>query len=155
MADKEKIVLLTRLAVYDSRMSDSDKKINNYFLHDYIYAKNIRTRFFAFLGAVILVFFYALYRIFIEKTDIFTLDYVKELTVIVVFIVFVLVFYTAVGGLQAAFQYNASQKRINAYLDVLKKTGEMGKDNRSPDERAKAKENGRDIIYTSGNYKHY
>jgi len=155
MADKEKIVLLTRLAIYDTRMSESDKKINNYFLHDYIYAKNVRTRFFAFIGAAIVVLFYVLYRIFVEKTDIFTLDYVRELTVIAAFVVFVLVFYTAVGGLQAAFQYSASQKRINAYLDVLKKTGEMETDDRSPGERAKVRDNGRDSIYTSGNYKRY
>ena len=142
MADKEKIVLLTRLALYDKYMSESDKKTNGYFMHDYIYAKNIRTRFFAFLGAAIVVGFYMINKVLVEKADIFTLDYRKELTGAALFIVIVLAAYTAIGGLRAASAYRASQKRIKAYLDVLKKTGEKTREVRY----------GRNIVYTGNNH---
>ena len=150
MADKEKIVLLTRLAIYDKHLSDADKKMNNYFLHDYIYAKNIRTRFFAFTGSLIIVFFYALYRIFVEKADIFMLDYKKELTDVIGFIVIILVVYTAIGSLQAAIAYRAGQKRIKAYLEVLKKT--LARDAPAAGERVRERRYGRDIVYTGDNY---
>ena len=154
MADREKIVLLTRLALYDKYMSDSDKKTNGYFLHDYIYSKNIRTRFFAFFGALILILFNLIYRIFVEKTDIFMLDYKKELTDIVVFVVIVLVVYTAIGSLKAAVAYRASQKRIKAYLEVLKRTGEQtGAPRRAAVGRAYERRYGRDIVYTGADHK--
>jgi len=153
MIDKEKIVFLTRLAVYDKYMSESDKKKNCFFLHDYIYAKNIWTRFYAFLGSMIIVAFYLLHRIFVEKIDIFAMDYRKEITDIAVFIIIILVLYTLVGSLQAAVAYNASQKRIRAYLEVLKKAGEMKQARITADERANDKRYGRDLIYTGDNYK--
>jgi len=151
MADKEKIVLLTRLALYDKHMSDADKKINNYFLHDYIYAKNIRTRFFACCGTIILVLFYVMYRIFVEQADIFALDYVKELTGIAVFVAAVLVFYTLVGSLRAAVAFRASQKRIGAYLDVLDITS--GED-RLFEERVNNRRNGRNTVLPGNSNKH-
>jgi len=152
MPDKEKIVLLTRLAVYDKHMSESDKKMNDYFLHDYIYSKNIWTRFYAFLGSMILIAFYLLYRILIEETDIFSVDYVREFTNIAVFIVGVLVFYTLVGSLRAMVSYRAGQKRIRAYLDVLKKTGEPAEARRAG-ERAYERRHGRNLIYTGSDNK--
>ena len=152
MIEKEKIVLLTRLAVYDKHMSESDKKINNYFLHDYIYAKNIWTRFYAFIGSVIVVFFYLLYRILIEQTDVFAMDYRKEITDVAIFIIAVLVLYTLIGSLQAAVSYRASQKRIRAYLDVLNKTGEEKNARRIPGERTYERRYGQNIVYTGDNY---
>ena len=155
MIDKEKIVLLTRLAIYDKHMSESDKKINNYFLHDYIYARNLRTRFFAFIGSMIIILFYMMHRIIIEEIDIFALDYQKELTDIVIFIVIILVFYTIISSIQAAVTYKTSQKRIKAYLEVLKKAG-MEKDTQErASEEAYKRQHGRDIIYTGSNYQRY
>ena len=151
MPDKEKIVLLTRLAVYDKHMSESDKKMNDYFLHDYIYSKNIWTRFYAFIGSMILIVFYLLYRILIKETDIFALDYVKELTNIAIFVFVVLVFYTLVGSLRAMVSYRAGQKRIRAYLEVLRKTGETAET--PTGERAYERRHGRNLIYTGSNHK--
>ena len=150
MIDKEKIVLLTRLAIYDKHMSESDKKVNQYFLHDYIYSRNIRTRFFAFIGSLIVILFMVMHRVFIEEVDIFALDYRKEITEIVIFIVIVLVLYTVIGGLQAAVAYKTSQKRIKAYLEVLKKAG-MEKQTKTSEE-AYRRRYGRDLIYTGNNY---
>lgn len=119
--DKEKIVLLTRLAIYDKYMSESDKKINNYFLHDYIYKKNFATRAFAFIGSLIIVFFYLLHKVFVMGADIFELDYRQELIDIAIFVVVVLVLYTIIGSFKSAMEYKASQNRIKAYIEVLKK----------------------------------
>ena len=152
MVDKEKVVLLNRLAIYDKHISESDKKINDYFLHDYIYAKNIRTRFFAFIGSLIILAFYMLHRIFVEEIDLFALDYMKELTDAAVFIVIILVLYTLIGSLQASVTYRASQKRIRAYLEVLKRAGEMESAVKQTDEGNKINRYGRDIIYKSGDY---
>ena len=159
--DREKIVLLTRLAVYDKHLSESDRKINNYFLHDYIYSKNIRTRFFAFTGAFILFAYYAMYRILVLNADVFTLDYKKEITEAAVFFAAIIALYTIIGSIRAAVEYRICQKRIKAYMEVLKKTGEMGvKPKKADIFRAEPKErynenDGTSIIYKGGNYKHY
>ena len=155
MADREKIVLLSRLAVYDKHMSESDKKTNNYFMHDYIYSRNVRTRFFALLGSLIIIIFYAVNKILIQKADIFELDYKKEITAVIVFTVLVLILYTVIGGLKAASEYRAGQKRIKAYLEVLSKAGSDKSDKITAHEGTRKERHGRDIIYTGGNYKRY
>lgn len=116
---KEKIILMTKLAVYEKENSGRDQRINDYFLHDYIYKCNMWTRFSAIIGAVIVIFFIVLHKIFIESVDLFASDYVKELKSAVVLIVFLLVVYTVISTIKATMEYRTAQKRLNAYIQLL------------------------------------
>ncbi|MDR1687362.1 MAG: hypothetical protein LBS21_01965 [Clostridiales bacterium] len=125
MIDKEKIILMTQLAVYDKHGAEADRRINDYFLHDFIYKNNMWTRFSVILGSIILYFFYMLHRIFNEGLDIMTLDYIAELKKMGLFILVIAAVYTVIGSIKSSYDYRQSQKKISEYskrLSVL--TGE-------------------------------
>jgi len=124
--NKEKIILMTRLAVYDKHSAAKDKRINDYFLHDYIYKSNMYTRIAVITGALILVSLNILYRVLNESADIFDLDYTQELKKIGLFILAAALFYTVIGSLKAAREYYKCQKRIKEYTDCMEKLEKAG-----------------------------
>jgi hypothetical protein len=127
MIDKDKVILMTQLAVYDKHGAEKDRKINDYFLHDFIYKNNMWTRFSVIAGSIILYFFYMLHRIFNQGLDIMTLDYIGELKKMGVFILAVALVYTVLGSIKSAYDYRKSQNMIKQYTKRLALlTGEDG-----------------------------
>lgn len=121
MTDKNKIIIMTKLAVYDKHIADKDRRVNDYFLHDYIYKNNMWTRFAVITGSVIVIFFHMLHRIFNESVDVLTLDYPAELKRMGLFILAVAVVYTVIGSFKSYYDYRQSQNRIKEYTRSLQK----------------------------------
>ena len=44
MIDEKKIILMTKLAIYEKNNIKQDKKKTDYFVEDYVYINNLRTR---------------------------------------------------------------------------------------------------------------
>jgi hypothetical protein len=118
--DKEKIILMTKLAVYEKNEGAADKRKMEYFLNDYVYRRNIGIRARAMIGCAIVIMLYALHRIIIDNADIISgIDYAKELGVICAFAVSVLVAYSIIGSAVNIADYHAAGKRIKTYLKTI------------------------------------
>ena len=119
--DKDKIILMTNMAVYDKRHGDSDRASFSYFRRDYIYRKNMWTRLFVAMGALMLLGIYWLHQLFIVGIDLQALDIQQSVTDSVLFLIAIMAFYTMVGTLQGTHQYYKIQKRMENYLNMTKK----------------------------------
>ncbi|MCL1878508.1 MAG: hypothetical protein FWF80_06595, partial [Defluviitaleaceae bacterium] len=120
MVNRERIITMTKLAVYDKHNGASDRAANEFFRHDYIYKKNIGTRICVGIGGAILLALYWLSVIFIDGVDIFELDlrtHIMESAVIIVAIVAV---YSVVGTIQGTREYYHVQKRLKKYQGLVK-----------------------------------
>ena len=119
MYDKEKIRLMSKMAVYDKRDFNKDSKANHYFRHDYIYKKNMRMRFFLGIGCIILIIFYALYLLVVEGVDIFALDFQFEALRMLIFVLLVMVGYSFLGTIIYTREFVIAQRRINKYFALM------------------------------------
>lgn len=121
MVDKEKIIIMTNLAVYDKKYGEADGKANTFFRHDYIYWQNFWTRLYAFLGCLIIIGFYIIQRLVIDQEDLFEIDYRDEGIRILLFVVAVLFICSTISSLKATREYSRIQKRIEKYLALTEK----------------------------------
>ena len=121
MINKEKIILMTKLAIYDKNFGESDKGAGSFFRHDYIYWKNFWARFSALFGCAIIVAAYVLDIMVIKGTDLFTIDYKQEGIKILTFVIIVLGIITFLNSIKATREYSAIEKRVAANLEYTKK----------------------------------
>jgi len=149
-ADEKRIIIMTRLAAYDKNESAGDKRVNSYFLHDYISKNNLQTQIAVITGSLILIGFNILHRIFNEGLDITTLDYVAELRKYGLFIFGVALSYTVIGSLKAAKDYHGCQKRIRQYQDNIDKLAQYKKPQTKKHHKAEEPNvnNRNSIVYT-------
>ena len=115
MTSKQKIITMARLAVYDKNEGDADRLANDYFRHDYIYRKNMATRFCSGVGAGILVAVYWLRMFLLEGADLFESDLSALIWNSAGFIIAVMAVYTVIGTVQGTRQYYLIQKRLKRY----------------------------------------
>ena len=119
--NKDKIILMAKLAVYDKHNGKNDHKDDEYFRQDYIYSNNMRTRFYAFFGCIILAVFYFLHIASYQETDIFSIDYLSEAIRVGIFFTVVLVGYTFIGTILYTARHVQLQKRLDEYYGLLSK----------------------------------
>jgi hypothetical protein len=133
MINQQKLILMSKLAVYDKRFAAADKKANDYFRGDYVHHKNARTRLFVFLGAVILLVFYWTHKIVVDKVDVLSLDLLAELRNNGVFILIALAFYTCVGWVREVSNYGECMERLRVYSSLLGRLDKLAKREASSD----------------------
>jgi len=134
MLDKEKILIMTKLALYDKTYGETDGDANSFFRHDYVYWKNFGARMYALLGCAIVIGYYAINRIIVNGEDLFEIDYRMEGLRILLFIVVVLFICSTISSLKATREYSAMQKRIERHLKLTEKLegkGELPADHES------------------------
>ena len=115
MVSKQKIIVMTRLALYDKHDGLSDRVANDYFRHDYIYKKNLGTRIAVGLGSALILGLYWLRVIVIDEVDIFELNIEQLLTDSIIFVMAVLAVYSLIGTIQGTREYYLVQKRLDKY----------------------------------------
>ncbi|MDR1703244.1 MAG: hypothetical protein LBS19_00980 [Clostridiales bacterium] len=133
---------MTKLASYDKEHGEKDRKMAEFFRHDYVYRRNVTTRFFTLLGSLIVVLFYFMRRIIIEHLDILDLtgEVVDDLIKMSIFVVLMQVAYTLIGFWAHARDYNAAQGRINEYFEGLDELSQLSQ---KKDEKSKTDRRGR------------
>jgi len=119
MIDPRKIIVMTKLAMYDKREGDADRRINEYFRHDYVYRQNTWTRFFVFLGGCILLALYWLHQGSVEGINILTFDYKKAAIDAAFFLAVLMTAYSLCGTQIALLEYNKAQKRLENYYALM------------------------------------
>jgi len=125
MHNKEKIILMAKLAVYDKNIGKEDWKDDVFFRQDFIYSSNMKTRFYIFFGCIILTVFYFLHRSSFHDINLFTIDYLTEARNLLIFFAIVLVTYTVIGTIIYTARYVQMQKRIMQYFELLDKLDDI------------------------------
>jgi hypothetical protein len=117
---QQKIITMTQLALYDKHNSASDQAANDYFRHDYIYRKNLGTRFAVGIGGFIMLILYWARNFLIDGADLFELDFSTHLTDSILFILAILAVYSLIGTIQGTREYYLVQKRLTRYLALVR-----------------------------------
>jgi len=125
MHNPEKIILMAKLAIYDKNTGKEDRKDSDFFRQDYIYSSNMKTRFYAFFGCIILSVFYFLHMAAFQDVDIFSIDYQSEAIGLIIFFAIVLVAYTVIGTILYTARYVQLQKRMAHYFELLDKLDDL------------------------------
>ena len=121
MVNKNKTILMAKMAVYDKRHGITDRAVFSYFRRDYIYRKNMWTRLCVSVGAAFLLAVYWLHQVFIYGIDIHELDIQQSVTDSVLFLLAVMALYTMIGTIQGTLQYHMVQRRMERYMGMLEK----------------------------------
>ena len=119
MMNAKKIIVMTRLALYDKHYGKADRAINEYFRHDYIYRKNLGNRLSVGVGATVIMGIYWIRNIFIEGVDVFELYIRQHIIDAVLFILAVMAFYTVIGIVQGTREYFLVEKRLRRYEELM------------------------------------
>jgi hypothetical protein len=119
MYNEKKIVIMTKLALYDKHHGVQDRKCNEFFRHDYIYKKNMWTRLCSALGAIAILAIYWANKLLVVKVDILEIDFRQEALNAGIFVIAVMAIYTLIGTASAARQYAKVQERLKAYFNML------------------------------------
>ncbi|MCL2353889.1 MAG: hypothetical protein FWC69_04595 [Defluviitaleaceae bacterium] len=117
--DKNKIRLMSKMALHDKKGVDEDIKNTQFYRHDFIYKENMKMRFSLGLGCIIVAIFYIIYLLAVEEAVVLALDFQAELIRFVVFVLIVMVVYTLIGTIIFTRKYIASQKRAKAYFALM------------------------------------
>ena len=120
MVNQQKIIAMTKLALYDKHEGAADRAANDYFRHDYIYKKNFSTRISVGIGGFVILALYWLQVFFIEGVDIFDLNVQKHVTDAALFIVAIMAVYSLIGTIQGTREYFLVQKRLEKYNSILR-----------------------------------
>ncbi|MCL1862513.1 MAG: hypothetical protein FWF78_02985 [Defluviitaleaceae bacterium] len=120
MVNQQKIITMTKLALYDKHEGTHDREANDYFRHDYIYRKNLATRISVGIGGVLILALYWLRVVFVDGIDIFEIDIQYHATDSILFIIALVAFYSVIGTVQGTREYYLVQKRLNRYQNMLR-----------------------------------
>ncbi|MCL1844222.1 MAG: hypothetical protein FWF79_10460 [Defluviitaleaceae bacterium] len=120
MVNPQKIITMTKLALYDKHEGAADRAANDYFRHDYIYRKNLGTRLSVGFAGIIILVIYWLRAILVEGADIFELNVQYYATQSILFILAILAVYSLIGTVQGTREYYLVQKRLQQYQGMLR-----------------------------------
>ena len=119
MIDPQKMITMTKLAIYDKEGAENDLDIDRFFRHDFIYRRNMWIRLYVIIGCLIVIGFRILHMLAIDQIDLFTLDFREELINAALFILIFQVGYSIIGTIQFTMEYERSQKRMKAYFALM------------------------------------
>lgn len=127
MIKKEKVILMTKLAIYEKDNGKNDMKVMNYFKLDYIALNNFRVQ----LGvtiALLLIFGIHATGILIQNISHITdLNFVEVGKGYLKVWIIVIIIYTLISTAYSWYEYIKTEKRINIYTDLLKKVEKFSK----------------------------
>ena len=121
MTHKDKIRIMSKMAIYDKKDFRRDADANQYFRHDFIYKRNMQMRFYVGVGCLILVFFYFMYLMAVQDQDVLSLDFQGEVFGVVIFVLIVMVAYSFIGTIIFTREFLVAQKRVEAYFSLMRR----------------------------------
>jgi hypothetical protein len=119
MINQQRIIAMTKLALYEKRDYAADRAANDYFRHDYIYKKNIGTRIAVGIAGLIILAVYWLRVILMDGVDVFQLYISDHLLDSILFMVLLLAVYSFIGTVHSTREYYLMQKRLAAAEQLL------------------------------------
>jgi len=137
MVNQQKIVTMTKLALYDKHNGPADRAASEYFRHDYIYKKNLGTRIAVGIGGLLVIAIYWLRVVLLDGADILQMDIRQYLTDSVLFLVALLAVYSLIGTIKGTREYYLIQKRLENYSSLVRQLErKASNENRKDPERS-------------------
>lgn len=137
MIDKDKIILMTKMAQYQKSHMRKDKRITEYFIEDYVYINNFKTRLYITLIALFFIIVGA-FKICLDEI-IFpsSIGHFFNVYIMPYFYPWLatMIVYTLISTMVYSRRYNKANKRMNEYKKYVKKLKAYQKQ-RSNDEGA-------------------
>ena len=119
MIQKERIIIMTKLAIYDKTHGENDKLANGLFYRDYVYRRNFAFRFFALIGTLIPIAIYIVIMVLSEDMDFLEFDYVQFGINTAIIVVAVMGIYTFIGTRIATEEYTKIKLRLQEYFSLI------------------------------------
>lgn len=129
LIDKDRIILMSKLALYEKRYVKEDRRITSYYREDYIYSKNFVTRLCVTICIIIFAGVNVLNKINngenipLDFHELFT-SYIVPYSILLAVSLFI---YTLISTVIYGKKYDLSHRRIQYYKDQLKKLDERDK----------------------------
>ena len=117
--DTKRIILMTKLAIYDKTYGENDKRANDMFYRDYVYRRNFVFRFFALVGTLIPIFLSVVIMILNEDMDFLGFDYIQFGINTAIIIAIVMGVYTFIGTQIATEEYSKIKFRLKEYFSII------------------------------------
>lgn len=121
MLDKNKIILMTAISVYEEKDGKNDLSINGYFRGDYIGFEILKGALYGTVAFVIVFAMYMLYDLEQFMVDFYKMDIVQFAEDVLEKYLIFLVIYMIVSYLVAIIRFYLSKKHIIKYREALKK----------------------------------
>lgn len=133
LVDQHKIILMTKLAIYEKKYFHEDKRRDSYYLEDYIFMNNFKVRFNITIMIILLAGLDILkkmgdYFIFPESVMSFFKLYVSPYLIPWIIMI---VLYTLISTIIYARRYALSQQRLAYYNRLLKQLDSYEQDQAS------------------------
>lgn len=120
MVEPEEIILMTKLALHEKKYGKMDKKRNGYFKWDYIYMHNWYTRFAVGVALAMMIAWFMFTDVYIrEIVPVFEIELGEYLSKYLVGFAVLLLLYTGISTLIFNKKYEASQRRIDQYQEMV------------------------------------
>lgn len=125
MLNNDKIRLMTKLALYESKEGKEDIRLSKYYKTDYVRYQIIKSLICATLGyALILVLIFMYKSEYIIKNAV-VLDYKTIGTNILCFYIIVVAIYGLGSAVGYSIKYDNSRKKLGRYFKLLKKMNKI------------------------------
>lgn len=125
MIKKEKVKLMTHLAIYEQNEGKEDMKTNEYYKSNYVSFQNFKRR----LGvtiALILIFGGHFSIVFMNNLyEMEQLDYMKYGSVYLIIWLVAMVVYTIIGTMKYSKKYEKAKARIDDYKAILNRLNKL------------------------------
>ena len=126
MYDKNKIRVMTALALYDQKYGEKDRSITGYAKWAYVALKNLKMRLLLTLAYVIAWCFYSGYLLF-GTTKFVDGDFIKSTARnFIIGFVIIMVLYTVIGIKRNTNEYKKAKVRDEKYIGILEMLDSYG-----------------------------
>lgn len=120
MLDKNKIMLMTAVSVYEERDGREDLSINGYFRGDYIGFEVLKGAIYGTIAFAIIFAMYMLYDLETFMVDFYKMDVVSFAQEVLRKYVIFLAIYVVISYFVALFKFGRAKKHIEKYKSALR-----------------------------------
>ena len=125
--DQKKIIIMTKLAMYEKKHGRADQTTVEHFRRDYIYLKNMWTRLCVGFAGVLVLLVYWAHQILVVQVDFYELEPMQVLQDTILFLVVPMVVFSLIGMVKSTRDYTVASRRNKRYLALLYKLENLKK----------------------------
>jgi len=134
MIDRRKVILLTKMAVYDKHNGEKDRRVNGFFRSDYVYRRNMWARLGAAAGCLIILAIYWTNQLAAGSVDILNMDWQKAGMDAGMWLLTAMAVYTLFSTVLATVEYQASQRRLQRYYGYIRQLERLREMQETPED---------------------
>lgn len=124
---QDKIIMMSKLSIYNKNLDRKKSKVTDFYLTDYVYLRNLKARIFALLGCAIIISIYIVNKISSEEFDIQKFNYFLELKKLGILVFFIVMFCTTINTVISFKKYKKIDEKNKKYFNLISKLESLKK----------------------------